>query len=243
MAINIKEAYPANADSPSLAYTTGSFRNDSTPESEDGTPLEKGWANDLLGARDAILKRANITPSGDVETAEVSDVLDALEFIIEDLAPSPSPFESKPIGEPFPLWTHITGVSEPSNAGDSKFIKLSASDAYNTGLLISESVSGSSPNIEATAIIDYAESLLNGQTVTLINTSRQFIRPGSSGAEQSSQNIAHTHTYPFRATLNEGSTSAPSGGGSGSNTGTTNSSGSDESRPRNIGATYYMRIA
>lgn len=86
MAINIKEAYPANADSPSLDYTTGSFRNDSTPESEDGTPLEKGWANDFLGARDAILKQANITPSGDVETAEASDVLDALNIIAKQNA-------------------------------------------------------------------------------------------------------------------------------------------------------------
>lgn len=81
MALNIKVAYPANADSPSLSYPTGSFRNDSTPESEDGTPLENQWANDFLGARDAILEQAGITASGDVETAEASDVLDALNII------------------------------------------------------------------------------------------------------------------------------------------------------------------
>jgi hypothetical protein len=99
MAINIKAVYPANADSPSLSYITGSFRNDSSPESEDGTPLEMAWANDFLGARDALLQRAGITPSGDVETANDSDVLDAIEFIVNDLNPGDASESTKGVIE------------------------------------------------------------------------------------------------------------------------------------------------
>tara|TARA_R110000787_G_scaffold194120_1_gene305728 strand:+ start:35210 stop:36283 length:1074 start_codon:yes stop_codon:yes gene_type:complete len=152
-----------------------------------------------------------------------------------------------PIGWPFPIFSHITGVTVPSNAGDEKYILLTAGESgvgeYNEGLLTSESVSGTSPNIAATAVISHAESPMDGQTVPLINTSRPFIRPGSSGAEQSSQNLSHTHTYPFRQTVLEAATIYPGSGSGAANTGTTASSGGDESRPRNIGATYYMRIA
>lgn len=151
-----------------------------------------------------------------------------------------------PIGWPFPIWTHI-GAPAPDNSGEAKYILLTAGEDgvgdYNEGLLISETLSGSSPTIVATAVIDYAASPMDGENVDLINTSRKFIRPGQSGVTEESQNLSHTHTYSFRQTLNEASSSAPPGGGAGGNTGTTNSSGGNESRPRNIGANFYMRIA
>lgn len=43
---------------------------------------------------------------------------------------------------------------------------------------------------------------------------------------------AHTHTYSFRATVFEGSTSTPGSGSGGVNTGTTNSTGGSENRVR-----------
>jgi len=89
MAINVKTKYPANADAPSLDYPTGSFRNDTSPESEDGTPLEKDWANDWLGFRDATLDEAEIVANGVVETAQASQVLNAiLSMINTRVAPS-----------------------------------------------------------------------------------------------------------------------------------------------------------
>lgn len=87
MAINVKTTYPDNANAASLDYTTGSFRNDSTPSSEDGTPLEVAWMNDFLGGRDAILAEGGVTPSGVPDTAQESDVLDALLQIISDNSP------------------------------------------------------------------------------------------------------------------------------------------------------------
>lgn len=88
MAIKLAERYPTRAGDPSLAHPTGSFKNKSAPGAVDGTPLEKDWANDLLGARDAILAEAEIVADGDVETAEDSQVLTALLSIIASKAPS-----------------------------------------------------------------------------------------------------------------------------------------------------------
>lgn len=82
MAINLRDKYGVRANPPSLDYPTGSVRNKTAPNALDGTPLEKDWANDWVGARDAILSAAGITASGLVETAQSSQVLDSLKKII-----------------------------------------------------------------------------------------------------------------------------------------------------------------
>lgn len=174
---------------------------------------------------------------------------------------------SKPIGEPFPLWTHIPGVQEPpTGSSEYRFIKLTASDSYNDGALTGESVSGSAPLINATAVIDYPDSPLHGQTVRLINTERRVLRAGSSGTEQNDalQNITGQFSVR-RAASNNAVVLSPSGAFSSTSAGTSGSVlafeagdvGSPtivslnasnvartdvETRPRNIGADYYMRI-
>lgn len=209
-------------------------------------PVKKNSGEDLV---------AGDWPAGSIQRVTYnafSDRFDTLTFSTVEINNKITQIETDllrtlPIGWPFPIFSHLTGVTVPSNAGNEKYILLTAGESgageYNEGLLTSEAVSGTSPNIVATAVISHAESPMDGQTVPLINTSRPFIRPGSSGAEQSSQNLSHTHTYPFRQTVLEAATIYPGSGSGAANTGTTASSGGDESRPRNIGATYYMRIA
>lgn len=176
------------------------------------------------------------------------------------------PWGLQPIGVPIPLFTNVSGVAEPPTDQAYRYIKLTASDAYNTGILTSETVSGSAPELLATAVVDLAGSPLNGETIHLLNTMRVFLRPGSAGTVEGSQNRGHTHS----GTTSPHSHSVPSkgreyyqGGGSvyGSTNGfdyssssnpmttssvsvafTTDSSGGNEARPRNIGVTYYMRI-
>lgn len=164
---------------------------------------------------------------------------------------------SKPIGEPFPLWTHIPGVQEPpTGSSEYRFIKLTASDPYNDGALTGESVSGSAPLINATAVIDYPDSPLHGQTVRLLNTERRVLRPGNSGAVQSDaiQNITGSFAMVGRPSTGVGAhyiipdtlaTNVTNGAL------TSNSVGfdasrvvrtADETRMRNIGADYFMRI-
>lgn len=170
---------------------------------------------------------------------------------------------SKPIGEPFAIWDHIAGVPTPptDNAGY-RFIRLTASDSYNTGVLASESVSGAAPLVQATAVISDSGSPLNGQTVRLINTERRFVRPGSSGTVEADalQNITGTlygrvnrsifgawtagafaRTDPTVIGYND---AGPSLDGHSSVTFDASrvARTADETRVKNIGATYYMRI-
>lgn len=161
---------------------------------------------------------------------------------------------TQPIGVPIPVWTHITGVSTPpTNDPAYRYIKLTASDSYNTGVLTSESVSGSAPLVQATAVINLAGSPINGQTVRLINTERRAIRAGSSGSVESDAMQGHFHDVVDSYAAGGGGTggvyaansglvqslvaSAPISDGTNGTPRVAN-----ETRGKNIGADYYMRI-
>jgi hypothetical protein len=169
----------------------------------------------------------------------------------------------KAIGEIFYLRDDLAGVTAPPNTSASfRFIKLTASDPYNSGVLTGESVSGSAPLVVATATISLAGSPINGASVNLINTERRILRAGSSGTVQndSIQNITGSTGAYYRAT-NSGSTGAFTAtqfgptpavnGTAGSNPGDAASISFDaslsvrtstETRPKNQGVTAYMRI-
>lgn len=177
-------------------------------------------------------------------------------------------WQGKTIGEPFPLWDHMTGVPIPPKG---QFIKLTAgltgAGEYNEGVLTSESVSGSAPLIVATAVIDLSASPLDGETINLINTERRFLRPGTtSGVTEDFALQGHYHRSfegPAATAGNSGGNNVyPATRASDFNTrwnaaaaennvvvrGATTDSAygtvlvSTETRPRNIRATYYMRI-
>ncbi|EMS7718271.1 hypothetical protein V9N49_001743 [Vibrio cholerae] len=77
----------------------------------------------------------------------------------------------------------------PTNDPRFRFVKLTHNDAYNTGLLTSQTLSGSAPELVSTAVISAEQSPINGQTISLINTMGTFIRPGViSGVRQLSTN-------------------------------------------------------
>ncbi|BBT38853.1 hypothetical protein [Pseudomonas putida] len=149
----------------------------------------------------------------------------------------------QPIGVPIPLFTHLTGVVEPPKDKSYRYVKLTAADDYNTGILTSESVSGSAPLVLATAVINLSGSPINGRTISLINTERRFIRAGSAGALEFDQMVAHSH-IGRTATSSVGVAAGGVGIGSANNTNlqTGDAGTGNETRPKNIGATYYMRI-
>ncbi|MBO9552239.1 hypothetical protein [Pseudomonas sp.] len=160
----------------------------------------------------------------------------------------------QPIGVPIPVFTHLAGVVEPPKDKSYRYVKLTAADAYNTGILTSESVVGSAPLVQANAVISLAGSPINGLTISLINTERRSLRAGNSGALENDQfqgfligdgsNLLSrltSITYSAGGTatahiggaspltrMNDGANGAPRAG--------------DETRAKNIGATYYMRI-
>lgn len=170
---------------------------------------------------------------------------------------------AKAIGEIFYLRDDLSGVTVPPNTSASfRFIRLTASDSYNSGALTGESVSGSAPLVVATATISLAGSPINGASVNLINTERRILRAGSSGTVQndSIQNITGSVGAFYRA-----GAAAPSGalaatvfGATPAVNGTAGSQPGDnasitldaslsartstETRPKNQGVTAYMRI-
>lgn len=68
---------------PSEDYPQGSFINGTGKGKRDGSYAKAEWANDLFGAHAAILKNGGETPNGQVETANNSQVYNALKKIIK----------------------------------------------------------------------------------------------------------------------------------------------------------------
>lgn len=173
----------------------------------------------------------------------------------------------QPIGALIALRHGITQIPEPPKDKAYRYILLTAGQTgtglYNEGVLTSEVVSGSSPNTYATGVISLSGSVLNGQTVRLINTERRFLRAGLPGVMQDSAFASHSHSYNdpgHKHTLigdgASGVASIPRIDNQGisnqkffndatsvATTGITiNANGDTETRSRNLGVDYYMRI-
>ncbi|EEO13809.1 hypothetical protein [Vibrio cholerae] len=130
----------------------------------------------------------------------------------------------------------------PTNDPRFRFVKLTYNDAYNTGLLTSQTLSGSAPELVSTAVISAAQSPINGQTIDMINTMGTFIRPGvTAGVRQLSDNRSHNHTAEGTRS-NIGFLAAGPGRDFSNTTVTTSASGGDEARPYNISRVFYKRI-
>lgn len=159
-----------------------------------------------------------------------------------------------PIGVPIQTWDHLAGFPAPPTNKPYRYIKLTASDGYNTGFLGSESVTGSAPLVVATAVITDAGSPLNGRTVNLINTERRFIRGGSSGSVENDAVQGHNHEIrngpgsiqtsgPQPHVLTPGNDLSPWVAKALITDGTNGTPRvANESRSKNVGATFYMRI-
>lgn len=177
----------------------------------------------------------------------------------------------KLVGEVFALWDHLDGVDPPDNSASQKFVRLTADEdgpgGYNEGLLTNESISGSSPLVEATAEI--VTGPLQGQTIHLVNTEEAFVRAReTSGALQMDQMQrieGSVSGYVHRGASNVTGTGAMSGtapnsssryqtgddGGDGplnfdsdnSPNARASSSTTGETRAKNVSATHYLRIA
>ncbi|MCK9556298.1 hypothetical protein M0R36_10905 [bacterium] len=87
MTINLETEYGARANPADSDYPFGSFKNESVQGSDDGTPIEVAWGNDMLGFFQALLDRASITPSNSPDTAPESQTLAALLKNLSDTAP------------------------------------------------------------------------------------------------------------------------------------------------------------
>lgn len=78
MAIKYYEKYPQRWESPSQDYPQGAFKNLSALGEQDGSYLEEAWLNDQSGFFGALLRNAEMTPNGLVDTAQQSQFYEAL---------------------------------------------------------------------------------------------------------------------------------------------------------------------
>lgn len=75
--------YPGKIDSATAGFPGGRIKNETTPGStNDGTPLDAAWGNNIEGAFQAILAEAGMTPDNNIEQVGASQVLAALKAII-----------------------------------------------------------------------------------------------------------------------------------------------------------------
>ena len=81
MAISLFDGYGARATNKSSDYPGGAFKNESAEGMNDGTPLEKEWANDKEGYFQGLLDRAGIVANNDTDTAPASQYLNALDAL------------------------------------------------------------------------------------------------------------------------------------------------------------------
>lgn len=87
MAIDFTAKYPGRFDPVSALYPQGKFKNRSAPNTEDGSYMERDWLNDWNGFFGALLKNANVTPNGTVDTATASQLYDALRILMLGILP------------------------------------------------------------------------------------------------------------------------------------------------------------
>lgn len=219
----------------------------------DGLP--EGEANKYLtntGVLSVPLTGVDLVTTGViVATDTILKALGKLQASKADASRLSNGWAVQPLGVPVGVLDNLTGVTAPPTNDSYRYIKLTASDAYNAGVLASESVSGSAPLVLATAVISLVGSPLNGQTVSLINTERRVLRAGSAGTLE--QDALQDHRHPQYSTVSGSNTGGGVNGvaASGSLTGYTggpieNYGGAprvaNETRVKSIGVTYYMRI-
>lgn len=82
MAINPSDRWPSRTEAPDADYPYGGAKDETSPDAFDGTPFERSLLNDTWGFYQALLSQAGITPSGNPDTAQASQYLEALVAVV-----------------------------------------------------------------------------------------------------------------------------------------------------------------
>lgn len=214
----------------------------------------------ISGLSEALAGKSN-TGHGHSISA-ITGLQEQLQAIAELLA---DPWATQPVGSFVMVDDGTDGVvlaGPPTNKAY-RYVDLSAGETgagrYNNGVLSNEIVSGVVPLVTATAVVNLASSPFYGRTVRLVNTERRFLRPGTGGVLEESQNLAHSHGVidpghvhsVYGTSIGSGSANIELGGANDQNGGSTiraytgitiASDGGAEARPRNKAVRVLWRI-
>lgn len=78
MTVRIEDKYPGRSIPSSTDYPTGSFKDESTPGMNDGTPLQVDWSNNREGMYQGLLASVGSEANGNVDTAVTNQVVEAI---------------------------------------------------------------------------------------------------------------------------------------------------------------------
>ncbi|MBY8309892.1 hypothetical protein KW529_22055, partial [Vibrio fluvialis] len=81
---------------------------------------------------------------------------------------------SLPIGIPVPI---KNAQLPPTNDTRFRYVKLTADDPYNTGVLGSKVISGTAPNLVVSMAVTSSQSPLNGNVLRMLNTMNAYAKP------------------------------------------------------------------
>lgn len=79
--INLESEFSPRVNPADANYPFGSIKDNTSPGANDGTPLSAVWGNDWEGFAQAAMTEAGITPSGLPDTAQDSQLLDAVKVV------------------------------------------------------------------------------------------------------------------------------------------------------------------
>ncbi|WNO24208.1 putative tail fiber protein [Acinetobacter phage Scuro] len=140
MAIIPSDQYPGKTAGPTANYPLGEPRNITTPGDGTGTPWEAALVKDLFGFQQALLSAANITASGDPDTALVSQYLEAIQTLIETAATT---LKNRMIGID-QTWKNVTSARTSGvtyTNGTPKPIQVMINANFNSGSFVVQGVS------------------------------------------------------------------------------------------------------
>lgn len=171
----------------------------------------------------------------------------------------------QPLGVPIAVYSSLLAnplTTLPPTNQAYRYVLLTAGEAdpgeYNAGIVDNEVVSGVAPLVLATFDINYPTSIFDNVTVRLLNTERRFLRAGSVGTAEfdALQNVVGTVLGSQESLTGTGAFTVGTAGTSlrpGNGVATvfrvnfslaldTNARTDTETRTKNLGMNYVMRI-
>lgn len=246
--MSIKMSDYTYSNAASTDYPNGSAKNASGPNMTDGTPCDAAWVNDLFGFQQAVLSAAGVVASGAPDTAQVSQLRDA----IETLMWSPGDYKPAAYSTPGRRWLECAGGSIGSGASGATaranddtlalFTKLWGEAAYviqdNTGVASTRGASASADWSAGKRIVlpdTRGESFIGWDHGRGVDAGRTL------GSWKAGQIQAHTHTVQVNGAAFPISPSGSITSMAVSGAGNTGSTGGTENMVRGIAVMWMIR--
>lgn len=129
--INLEEQFSPRVNPADANYPFGSIKDNTSPGANDGTPLSAVWGNDFEGFRQAAMTEAGITPSGSQDTAQDSQLLDAVKTVVVGSLSSPESAGKIGSTSGATVQDVINNLDGRADLNDARFTELYGADGSN----------------------------------------------------------------------------------------------------------------